>query len=112
MKIYQLHEYGGEWEDSYDYLIGSYLHKERAEEEKLKAEALEKKLVEQHNRCNNDCPFIGEPYNTRHTLLTMWNGFCNEAQLEDYGDGEIYCKNMYFHWDISSFKIKEVEVEE
>ena len=30
MKIYQLHEYGGQWEDSFDYIIDSYLKKERA----------------------------------------------------------------------------------
>ena len=36
MKIYQLHKFGGEWEDSYDYIIGSYLRKERAEEETMK----------------------------------------------------------------------------
>ena len=33
MKIYQLHKYGGELEDYRNYIIGSYLHKERAEEE-------------------------------------------------------------------------------
>ena len=57
MKIYQLHEYGGEWEDSYDYIIGSYLRKERAEEEKIKAEVKDNKLVEHSNRCWA-CPFI------------------------------------------------------
>ena len=34
MTIYQLHEYSGEWEDYRDRIIGSYLRKERAEEEK------------------------------------------------------------------------------
>lgn len=47
MKIYQLHEYGGEWEDRYDYIIGSYLRKERAEEEKVKAEKMEKEYTTQ-----------------------------------------------------------------
>ena len=36
MKIYQLHEYSGEYEDFSDRIIGSYLRKERAEEEKAK----------------------------------------------------------------------------
>lgn len=112
MKIYQLHEYGGDWEDSYDYIIGSYLHKERAEEEKLKAEVAEKKSVEQHKRCNHECPFIGEPYNTCDTLLTIWGGFCNEAKLEDDGMGKIYCENRYIHWDDFLYEIEEVEVEE
>ena len=38
MKIYQLHKYGGEFEEAYDYIIGSYFRKERAEEEKMKVE--------------------------------------------------------------------------
>lgn len=42
MIVYQLHKCGGEWEDSFDYIIGSYLRKERAEEEKIKAETEEK----------------------------------------------------------------------
>lgn len=32
-KIYQIHEMGGEYEDRFDNVVGSYLHKERAERE-------------------------------------------------------------------------------
>ena len=32
-KIYQIHEQGGEYEDRFDNVVGSYLHKERAERE-------------------------------------------------------------------------------
>ena len=33
MKIYQIHDYGGEWEDRFDYIVGSYLSKEKADAE-------------------------------------------------------------------------------
>ena len=31
MKIYQIHQFGGMYEDHYDYIVGSYVHKESAE---------------------------------------------------------------------------------
>ena len=38
MKIYQIHEYGGEWEDKYDLIVASYLSKEKAIAEKERLE--------------------------------------------------------------------------
>lgn len=106
MKIYQLHEYGGEYEDHYDYIIGSYLRKKRAEEEKTKAEAKEKELREHHKRCNS-CPFI----ETQTNLLNSFPNYCSEARLEETECG-IDCENFYLKWDESIFKIEIVEVEE
>lgn len=106
MLIYQLHKYGGQWEDSFDYIIGSYLKKERAEEEKVKAEAEEKELVEQDKKCN-DCPFLYDDFIDNDKLLS----YCSKAKLtkNEYGTS---CENYYTHWDESIFKITEVEVEE
>lgn len=106
MKIYQLHEYSGEWEDYRDRIIGSYLRKERAEEEKAKAEAKEKELVEQSNKCD-DCPYLYDAYITNEELLS----YCSKAKLEE-DDDDINCANYYSHWDEATFEIKEVEVEE
>lgn len=106
MLIYQLHEYGGQWEDSFDYIIGSYLKKERAEEEKAKAEAKEEELVEQHKKCD-DCPFLYDEFITNEDLLS----YCSKAKLTKHKYGTS-CKNYYTHWDESSFNIVEVEVEE
>ena len=110
MKIYQLHEFGGQWEDSYDHLIGSYLHKERAEEEKIKAEIKEKELRERDKRCK-DCPFLEGTFENINDLLSKHPNYCTELKLEetDYG---LDCENYHFHWDESSFEIREVEVEE
>lgn len=38
MKIYQIHEYGGEWKDSYDFIVGSFVSRERAILEKKRLE--------------------------------------------------------------------------
>lgn len=110
MKIYQLHEYSGEWEDYRDRIIGSYLRKERAEEEKIGAEAREKELIECSHRCVN-CPFLEEDFKNLNDLLSEYPDYCTEAKLEetDYG---IDCENYHIHWDESTFEILEVEVED
>lgn len=111
MKIYQLHECGGEWEDRYDIIIGSYLRKERAEEEKSKAEAKEIELIKHSKRCNA-CPFLEEEsFLSLDKLNSLYPDYCEKMRLEEscYGIG---CENFYIKWDESYFKIVEVEVEE
>lgn len=109
MKIYQLHKYNGEYEDFRDYIIGSYLRKERAEEEKLKAEAKEKELIERSNKCKN-CPFL-ESFLTTDKLLSIYQNYCQETELEESEYG-IECNNYVMFWDESIFEIKEIEIEE
>lgn len=111
MKIYQLHEYSGEWEDFRDYIRGSYLRKERAEEEKAKAEAKENELANKSQKCNH-CPALDAyPFASFDSLFDKYCDYCSEMDLEetDYG---LNCNNYYLKWDKSTFKIKEVEVEE
>lgn len=113
MIIYQLHEYGGEeYEYSYDRIIGSYLRKERAEEEKAKAEAKEIERIAYSDKCDK-CPYLNFEYRflTSKELIDRHSDYCAEAKLKntDYGMG---CDNYYSHWDKSTFKIEEVEVEE
>jgi hypothetical protein len=106
-----LHEYSGEWEDFRDRIVGSYLRKERAEEEKTRAEAEEKELVKKSKRCNN-CPvFDAYPFASLDSLLDKYCDYCSEMKLEetDYG---LNCDNCYHHWYESTFYIEEVDVEE
>lgn len=108
MKIYQLHKHSGAWEDYHDYIIGSFLLKQRAEEEKLKAEVKENELREQSNNCE-DCPFLYDAYITNDELLS----YCPKAKLKkDEYSNDMICENYYQHWHDSYFKIEEVEVEE
>ena len=112
MKIYQLHEYSGEWEDFRDRIIGSYLRKERAEEEKAKSETREKELIEHGQRCAR-CPFLEfeVAFSNIDELLQEHSYYCSEAKLEN-GNYGINCSNYYYKWDEATFEVKEVEVEE
>ena len=107
MKIYQLHKCGGIWEDTYDWIIGSYMRKERAEEEKAKAEAKEREQQEQSNKCE-DCPYLYDSFLTNDELLS----YCPIAQLEKDECGNVDCQNYMTHLYESYFRIEEVEVEE
>lgn len=111
MRIYQIHEYGGEWEDAYDYIVGSYLSEERAKAEMKQLEKEEKELLNWSLRCH-ECP-LHIPYNEDVDM----NKYCNKYEpfdsskhsLEDYyGDEE--CVNEYWNHEDSWFKLEEVEV--
>ena len=111
MKIYQLHEYSGEYEDFTDRIIGSYLREDRAKEEKIKAEIKDRELVKHSKRCIN-CPFLEEKdFSNLNNLLQKYFYYCDKAELLESKFG-IDCENYYSKWDNSTFKIKEVEVEE
>lgn len=110
MKIYQLHEYSGEYEDYRDRIIGSYVIKERAEEEKTKdeQEELKKQLLEQ--QCRN-CPYH-DNIDDCGTMANLMRKYCDHSDIHCDSDGELFCKNFYLHWRDSNFDITEVEVEE
>ena len=112
MKIYQLHEYSVDYEDFRDWIYGSYLRRERAEEELRKAEAGQLALEERSIKCG-DCPFIGESSAAMEKVLVEYPDYCNDKELyiDDYDDC-IECQNFYCRWDTATYEIKEVEVEE
>ena len=105
MKIYQIHRYGGEWEDSYDYIISSYLSEEKAKTEMEQLEKEEKELQELRDRCQN-CPLLR--FNKEDINI---NEYCDRFEWgydEDYE--EDCCLNEYWtHYD-SYYKLEEVEV--
>lgn len=107
MKIYQLHECYGEYEDYTDNIIGSYLRKERAEEELAKAEAAEVERQKLSKKCE-DCPFIDD---AGFTSLKMLARYCDKADIkeEPYGTS---CRNYTHSWYDYTYDLVEVEVEE
>lgn len=111
MVIYQLHECRGEWEDYRDSIIGSYLRRERAEEEKIKEEIIEAKLIERSEKCRN-CPFLEHDITNLDNLMSEYSDYCNKAELENEEYCGIDCANYYSHWDKANFYISMVEVEE
>ena len=111
MKIYQIHEYGGEWEDRYDYIVGSYLSQEKAIVEK---ERLEKEEVEAEKcdscplffcdpDCDEDCEDCGK------YRIDKAKKYCDEYEPVDERNRDMCmnCKSQIYY---SNFSIEEVEV--
>ena len=112
MKIYQLHKYGGEWEDSFDYIVASFLKKEKAE--KIMAELQEEDalLKERSDKCS-DCPYLEDwSREDNKLLITKMKEYCRASNIHFDEDGEVRCDNYTAYWDNEYFEIKEVEVEE
>lgn len=110
MTIYQLHEYGGEWEDKYDYIIGSYLRKERAEAAKAKAEQDEAIRQQQSKKCS-DCPLGNYYFDDKEAVAEACSKYCDKFSRNDYDD-DVDCRNYACHWDSNLYRIETVEVEE
>lgn len=110
MKIYQLHEFGGQWEDSFDYIVGTYAKKERAIEEKNKLEQKEVARQERYKKCNN-CPILDDDLqaDTLEYAQHTCRNYCSNARiLEDKFGYD--CENYEGSWDKSRFRIDEIEV--
>ena len=119
MKIYQIHDYGGEWEDRFDYIIGSYLSKEKAEA-KMEHLKSDEELAMKCNSCPlyycsndydcgmncNQCNFIerAKQYCDRYEPFDA-----NKHNPEEY-DRDDRCINYDYHMDDHFFRIEEVDV--
>lgn len=112
MTIYQLHQYGGVWEDKYDYIIGSYLRKERAEEEKLKKEQAEALRRQMADKCCI-CPIYNHYFDDAETAMVAGAKYCDMFSARYDEAGDVDCSNYYDGWmDGSLYRIEEMEVEE
>ena len=110
MTIYQLHEFGGAWEDKYDYIVGSYLSKAKAEEEKAKKERAEELSQQQSEKCGA-CPLCNYYCDDVEVVAAACTKYCDQFSRNDC-NGEIDCKNYHCQWDANMYRIEEVEVEE
>lgn len=63
MKIYEVHETGGEYEDYFDHIVARYLTKESAETKKSELIKAYKANMEQYEKCRL-CPLSGSIYAT------------------------------------------------
>ncbi len=119
MKIYQIHETGGSYEDYYDILKASYLSKEKAEKH---LEELNDKLA-QMILCDN-CPIYYCRYNCDiecgtkecddfriESTIKYCKNFCITYEESDNEELELCCKNrMNERYDNTEYEIREVEV--
>ena len=115
MVIYQIHEYGGEWEDRFDYIVFSCLSKDRAAEEKERLI----KQEESYDKCN-ECPlyFCPNECDGKSCGLEECTTYCIEAAksiCSNYVQDDVRkdrCANHNYHFENSFFRIEEVEVVE
>ena len=109
MKIYQLHKYGGEWEDRYDDIINSYLHKDIAEAMLNVYKTLDAVECAHSRRCSR-CPIWGQIGDNVEIIAKKCADYCDQFKRESYEDGSLDCCNWMSHRDESNFRIEEVEV--
>ena len=111
MKIYQIHEYSGEYEDFRDRIIGTYLHDKKAikEKEKLEKEAAAK--MEMCRKCQG-CPICDSwDRDDKDNLAKECEEYCELFDLyQDEEECAFNCNNYTYLWDEPTYKIEEVEV--
>lgn len=129
MKIYQVYEYGGEYECRYDYIIKSFMSKEKAEEFMKECEAAEEEMIKLRDKCYGCICYHRdfEKFNNFNELINDIKNYCDKFELDDEDAKEegiditesknfdyIECQNslLYEWFDYPSFEVEEVEVEE
>lgn len=115
MKIYQIHESSGCYEDYHDYIRFTYLDPDKAIKKKEELEAQEEieKMCDNCPLwfCPDDCPEDCETCDTGiSSRVKRAKEYCNkcDAKVNEYEDLE--CGNMSSHWDDCSYSIEEVDV--
>ena len=109
MKIYQIHEYGGEWEDAYDCIVASYISEEKAIAEKERLEQENEVFIKCkscplyycQDECDNDCEKCNE------NKVAYTKSYCD--RYKGHPNDSETCMN-YYYGEIGWYKIEEVEV--
>ena len=110
-KIYQIHERGGAYEDRLDHIVGSYLHKEKAERELKKFRAALNERYAYYQKCSNCSAQFGCPAGEFDRIRER----CDRFSAEDEDDESFigFCKNAVCSYDRNaSYGIEEVSVDE
>jgi hypothetical protein len=110
MKIYQIHEYSGEYECYRDYIVGSYLNEEKAI---AKMEELQRIEVERRVKIDHCslCPILDSDViaDTFDMIVKRCSMYCRDAKITEDRFG-YDCENYCDYWDEATYEIKEVEV--
>lgn len=99
----------GEYEDGFNYIIGSYPHKEKAEQE---LEKLNEALNEQYayyQKCSN-CP---AQFGCSESEIDKIKESCDCLAVEDDESLIVFCKNAVYSYDESvRYEIEETDVDD
>lgn len=114
MKIYQIHEYGGEWEDKYDCIVGSYLSKEKVMKEHMRLEKEQEDFIKQAKKCSK-CPLYDRSKNINDV-----GKYCDDYEVFEEGVHDPYeydesdlCVNHVYdssYWNDTYYRVEEIEV--
>ena len=108
-KIYQIHERGGTYEDRFDHIVGSYLHKEKAERElKQFNDALNERYA-RYQKCSNCSAQFGCSVDEIDEIRES----CDHFSTENDESLIVFCKNAVYSYDENArYEIEEVDVDE
>lgn len=111
MKIYQAVGHGGQWDDAYEYVAGTYLDKTKAQDKVSELYTTKEQKQQQYDKCE-ECPFSCG--NVWIESIYHSNTDCELADIDYDEESETYyCKNeCQCYTDIldESYEIKEYEV--
>ena len=108
-KIYQIHERGGAYEDCFDHIVGSYLHKEKAERELEKFNDALNERNARYQKCSNCSAKFGCSVDEIDKIRKRCDCFASE----DYESFIWFCKNAVDLYDKSvRYKVEEVDVDD
>ena len=110
-KIYQIHERGGTYEDRFDHIVSSYLHKEKAERE---LEKFNDTLNERHARYQK-CSNCSAQFGCSASEIDRIREGCDHFSAEDEDDESFigFCRNAVCSYDRDiRYEIEEVGVDE
>lgn len=116
MKIYEVRECGGEWEDSYDVRLKAFLSREKAEA--FRAEKLEWLKGEQTQiQLCRKCPVAYGCYKSEEEIKKVlkeneWYAECIKDAPIESDDGSAWIGCWHSGYDAVGYHIEEVEVEE
>lgn len=109
MKVYQIHEIGGQYENYYNDIVGSYECPNRMQQELERLIKNEQHLFEHGEKCAH-CPITNGCKDMTEAFSAV-KDYCSEHNLKEY-NGHIYCNNYLIVSDRLTYKADVIEVEE
>jgi hypothetical protein len=114
MKIYQIHEHSGEWEDYTNVILESYFDKDVAEARLSQLEDKERNKQRARTRCA-ECPVNSpdfEAYKSENDVEIAAKEYCVDIPQFKTSVYHCECENneMYNYYDECTYTISEVEV--
>ena len=107
-KVYQIHEYSGEYEDYKDNIVGSYFNKSDAEAKMKELELQSNSNTANFIKCR-DCPSNYVYFDDNN--VKKIKQYCTQFELSvDDENDDNYCINKTFNNDNPTYEIVEVEV--